>query len=102
MKTKPRGANGSAGTPLKSSSASSSPPEQRLGGRGAKLLAVAVGTSNRSDRDTPPKSARQPSLPNPSSGAPSGEPGFLTPIMRRPEGKWHGEAAPLPVVLQSK
>lgn len=51
MKTKPRGANGSAGTPLKSSHEPGP-------------LAVAVGTSNRSDGDAPPKSACQPSLLN--------------------------------------
>lgn len=57
MKTKPRGANGSAGTPLKSSSAAFSSHEPGP-------LAVAVGTSNRSDGDAPPKSACQPSLLN--------------------------------------
>lgn len=92
MKTKLHVANGSAGKPYKSSSVASLPPERCLGGRGAKPLAVALGTSNRSNRDTPPKSARQPSLLNPSNSAWSGELGFLTPIMRRLEGKWHGEA----------
>lgn len=86
-------ANSSDGAHLKSSSVAFWSPKLRSAAEGLGPLNVAVGAGNRSDRDTPWKSACQRALLDLLSGTQRGEPGFLTLIIWSLGGKWHREAS---------
>lgn len=86
-------ANSSDGAHLKPSSVAFWSPKLRSAAEGLGPLNVAVGAGNRSDRDTPWKSACQRARLDLLSGTQRGEPGFLTLILWSLGGKWHREAS---------